>query len=182
MVISKINLVRRLGSLSRRERSILLLLFLLVFFYAGEYLVSRLFLEPHRTLAREVALAEQKVLDNERLLSREELIHTEFKKLDGPLASVRDSVRTESGVLRELAELAGRRIQVKSVVPRLGFHEGREVMFVAMDFEGPFEPVVEYVEAMLSEMPSAVDNLSLAPRSGDDDGVVCRLSLRVDCF
>ena len=55
-------------------------------------------------------------------------------------------------------------------------------MFVALDFEGPFEAVVEYMEKILNEMPSEVGSLSLAPGSGDGGGILCRMSIRVECF
>ena len=182
MTPSKKFLGMKWGSLSRREKVILFVLMVLLVFYVGEHLISRFFLEPRQALAEAVVEAEELALHHSRLLSREELIHAEYKKLENPVAAVKDTALTETEVLRELAELAGNRIHVKSVVPRLGFFEGSQMMFVALDFEGPFDSVVAYVETLLNEIPCEVDNLSLAPRSGDTGGVVCRLSLRVEYF
>lgn len=182
MTASKKFLGMKWGSLSRREQFILFLLLVLLVFYAGEHLISRFYLAPRQALQEAVTAAEEQALHHSRLLSREELIHAEYKKLEDPVAAVKDTALTETEVLRVLAELAGKRIHVKSVVPRLGYHEGSQVMFVALDFEGPFDSVVAYVATLLNEMPSEVDNLSLAPRSGDTGGVVCRLSLRVEYF
>ena len=171
-----------LASLSRRERIILLCLLALVVGYGTDFLVNELYLRRSRELKAAVAVAEEKVRHQQRLLSREELIHARYRKLEYPMAVVPDSVLTETEVLRELADLAGRQVHVKSVVPRLGHHEGQQVMFVALDFEGPFEAVVGYVEKILNEMPSEVGSLSLAPWPGEGDGVICRMSIRVECF
>ena len=177
---SKKILGLKLGSLSQRERIIVAALLVLLVFYGGEQLVSRFYLEPRLALKKAVASAEEQVLHHERLLSREELIHSEYNKLEDPVLSMKDMALTETEVLRELARLEGKRIHVKSVVPRVGYHEGVQVMLVALDFEGPFESVVAYLETLLNEMPSEVNSLSLAPRTGDTSGVVCRLSLRVE--
>lgn len=172
----------RLGSLSRRERVILLVLLVLLVAYGGDFLMGRLFVQPRKALAEAVAQAEEQVRHNQRLLSRAEHIHAAYLKLGGQVAVARDSVLTETEVLRQLAQLAGGQIRVQSVVPRVGSYDGRQVMFVALDFEGPFAGVVDYVTTILAEIPSEVDRLSLAPRQGTDEGVVCRLSLRVDCL
>ncbi len=176
------NIREGLASLSMRERIILLCLLGLVVVFGADFLFNKLYLERNRELKAAVAGAEEQVLHYRRLLSREELIHAQYKKLESPVAAVEDSVLTETQVLRELADLAKNKVHVKSIVPRLGHHEGRQVMFVALDFEGPFEAVVGYVEKILKEMPSEVGSLSLAPRSGDGGGVVCRISIRVECF
>jgi cell division protein FtsL len=178
----KKNIREGLASLSTRERIILLCLLVLVVVFSADFLFNRLYLERNRELKASVARAEEQILHNQRLLSREELIHAQYKKLESPAAAVEDSVLTETQVLRELADLAANKVYVKSVVPRLGHHEGRQVMFVALDFEGPFEAVVEYMEKILNEMPSEVGSLSLAPGSGDGGGVLCRMSIRVECF
>jgi len=154
-----------LTSLSRRERIILLCLLVLVAAFGADYLFNNLYLERNRELDEAVAEAEAKVLNFQRLLSR-------------PVIDVRDSVLTDTEVLRDIAELAEKRVHVKSIVPRLGHHEGRQVMFVALDFEGPFEAVAGYVEKILYEMPSEVGSLSLAPGAGS--GVICRMTIRVD--
>ena len=172
----------QMGVLSRRERVILLVLLTLLLVYAGDFLVGRLYLQPRRELAEAVAQAEEQVRHNRRLLSRAEHIHGQFKKLGDPVTVARDSVLTETEVLRQLSSLAGTGIHVQSMVPRVGSHDGRQVMFVALDFEGPFPGVVKYVSTMLDEIPSEVSRLSLAPRQGGEKGVVCRLSLRVDCL
>lgn len=172
----------RLGGLSRRERVILLALLVLLVAYGGDFLLNRLYVQPRRALAEAVAQAEERVRHNQRLLSREEHIHAEYRKLGNQAAVARDSMLTETEILRELARLAGGQIKVQSVVPRVGSHDGRQVMFVALDFEGPFTGVADYLATVLAEIPSEVDRLSLAPRQGESEGVVCRLSLRVDCL
>ncbi len=169
-----------LVSLSRRERIILLCLLVLVAAFGADYLFNNLYLERNRQLDEAVAEAEAKVLNFQRLLSREEMIHAQYKKLESPVIDVRDSVLTDTEVLRDIAELAEKRVHVKSIVPRLGHHEGRQVMFVALDFEGPFEAVAGYVEKILYEMPSEVGSLSLAPGTGSGGGVICRMTIRVD--
>ena len=178
----RINLRRGLRSLSLRERVILMCLAALVVVLGGDFLFNRIYLERDRELKAAVANAEKQVLHHQRLLSREELIHAQYRKLESPVAAVEDSVLTETEILRELSDLAAKMVHVKSIVPRLGHHEGKQVMFVALDFEGPFEAVVGYVEKILNEMPSEVGSLSLVPRSGEGGGVVCRISIRVECF
>ncbi len=178
----QINFRQGLRSLSLRERVILMCLLLLVAVFGGDFLFNRVYLERDRELKAAVASAEKQVLHHQRLLSREELIHVQYKKLESPMAAVEDSILTETEILRELSELAAKMVHVKSIVPRLGHHEGQQVMFVALDFEGPFESVVGYVEKILNEMPSEVGSLSLSPRSGEGGGVVCRISIRVECF
>ncbi len=176
------NLREGMASLSLRERIILLCLLVLVVGYGADFLFNRLYLERNQDLNIAVASAEEQVRHQQRLLSREELIHIQYRKLESPVAAVQDSSLTETEVLRELAVLAGQTVHVKSVVPRLGHYEGRQVMFVALDFEGSFEAVAGYVEKILNEMPSEVGSLSLAPWSGSGDGVICRISIRVECF
>ena len=173
---------RRLASLSLRERVIMLCLLVLVVGYGSDFLFNKLYLERHQDLKAAVANAENQIRHNERLLSRQELIHAQYKKLESPGAAVKDSVLTETDILRELANLAGNKVYVKNIVPRLGHYEGHQVMFVALDLEGSFAEVVGYLEKILNEMPSEVGSLSLAPWSGSGQGVVCRLSIRVECF
>ena len=168
--------------MSLRERIILLCLLVLVAVFGGDFLFNKVYLERDRELKAAVAGAEEQILHHQRLLSREKLIHAQYAKLESPMAAVEDSVLTETEILRELSELAAKMVHVKSIVPRLGHHEGQQVMFVALDFEGPFESVVGYVEMILNEMPSEVGSLSLVPRSGEGGGVVCRISIRVECF
>ena len=143
----KINL--QLGVLSRREKIILLVLLGLLTIYAADFLINRLYLQPRRVLTEAVAEAEEQVRHNQRLLSRAEHIHAQFKQLGDPVTVARDSVLTETEVLRQLSDLAGKNIHVQSMVPRVGSHDGRQVMFVALDFEGPFDSVVGYVEKIL---------------------------------
>ena len=171
-----------LMSLSLRERIMLLCLLGLVVVHGAGLLLETLYLAPNRELTATVASAEEQVRHQQRLLSREEQIHAQYQKLESPTVAIEDSELTETAVLRELSELSGRQVHVKSVVPRLGHHEGVRVMFVALDFEGPFDAVVSYVEQILDEMPSEISNLSLSPRSGADGGVVCRMSIRVGGF
>ncbi len=171
-----------LAALSLRERVILLCLLVLAVIYGADFLFNRLYLTPELALRRDIAKAEEQVRHQQRLLSREAQIHARYQRLDSPIAGVQDSVLTETEVLRELAELAGVAVHVQSVVPRLGNHAGQQIMFVALDFEGSFSAVLGYLEKILNEMPSEVASLSLVPRSGAEGGVVCRLSIRVDCF
>lgn len=177
---SKRNIRDQLTSLSRRERIILLCLLVLVVVFSADFLVNKLYLERKMELQENVAVAEEECRYFKQLLSREEMIHAQYKKLEFPVIDVQDSVLTDTAVLRDIAELAKTRVHVKSIVPRLGNHEGRQVMFVALDFEGPFDSVVDYVEMILFEMPSEVGSLSLAPGSGDVGGVICRMTIRVE--
>ncbi len=180
MNVPRRNIRQGLASLSRRERIILMCLLVLVAAFGTDYLFTKLYLERNSELKEAVAKAEEESLYFKRLLSREEMIHAQYKKLESPVVDVRDSVLTDTEVLRDIAHLAEKMVHVKSIVPRLGHHEGRQVMFVALDFEGPFEAVVGYVEKILYEMPSEVGSLSLAPGSGGGGGIICRLTLRVE--
>lgn len=169
-----------LKGLSRREQVILLSLLVLVMVFAFDFLFNGLYLERRRELSESVAAAEAEVAYFHRLMSRQEVIHARYLKLESPGITVQDSVLTDTEVLRELASLADRSVHVKSIVPRLGQHEGRQVMFVALDFEGPFQSAVDYMEKILFEMPSEVGSLSLAPGSAGGGSVICRMTLRVE--
>jgi hypothetical protein len=157
-----------------------LCLLALVVVYGGGWLLDSLYLGPARDLAQAVAAAEERVSRQRLLLSRAEQIEARYRELDAPAVAAADSAWTENAVLRELSELAaGRQVHVKSVVPRLGHHDGVPVMFVALDCEGPFAAVASYLDRILVEIPSEISNLSLAPQPEDAGGVVCRLSIRV---
>jgi len=168
--------------LTQRERVMLLCLLGMVVIYGAGLLAEGLYRGPQRELTAAVADAEEQVRHNARLLSREEQIHARFARLESPREASGDSVLTETEVLRELSELAGGRVRVKSVVPRMGHESGVPIMLVALDFEGPFDAVVGYVEQILDGMPSEIGNLSLSPSQGADGGVVCRMSIRVGGF
>lgn len=180
MTGSRKNIREGLKSLSGRERIILLCLMVLLVVFGGDYLINKLYLERKQELAEAVVQAEKESLYFQRLLSREEMIHALYRKLDAPVVDVQDSVLTDTEVLRDIAELAKQKVHVKSIVPRLGHHEGRQVMFVALDFEGPFDSVIGYVEKILYQMPSEVGTMSLSPGTGDGGGVVCRMTIRVE--
>ncbi|MBU8869875.1 MAG: hypothetical protein KOO60_03260 [Gemmatimonadales bacterium] len=182
MVNLKTFVRNKISALSLREQIILLVLIVTAVVFTADYLFSNLYFERRKTLREDVEKAEERILHNRRVLSREEWIHAEYKKLDDPVASDRDSVLTETAVLRKLSELAGNGIHVTSVVPRMGFHEGNNVMVVALDFEGQLDSVIEYMNRLLNEMPVVVNSLSLAPRVGEGDGVVCLTSIRIACF
>jgi hypothetical protein len=172
----------KLAALNRREGIILLSLVALLVVYGADFIFNRVYLGPDRALRAAVAEAKEQVRRQQMLLSREQLIHDRYQQLDSPRAAVQDTVLNETSVLRALADLAGKNIHIKSVVPRLGHHAGRQIMFVALDFEGSFAAALGYVENILHEMPSEVGSLSLVPRPEGDGGVVCRLSIRVDYF
>jgi|GEM_PF-6133547 len=171
-----------LRALSRREQIILSCVLGLLVLFVADFLFNTLYLERKRALEAEVTQAEERVRHHQRLLSREEMIHAQYKRLESPGIAVQDSALSETEILRELSDMAGRTVHVKSVVPRLGDHEGRQVVFVAMDLEGPFTEVVAYVEKILNEMPSEVSSLSMATVAGQAEAVVCRLSIRVACY
>ena len=177
----KTFLRKRIGALSLREQVILLALLGLVVVFGAEYLFSNLYFERRNKLKEAVSVAEELIQHHGRILSREEWIHAEYRKLDDPVAAARDSVLTETAVLRRLSELAGSGIHVTSIVPRMGFQDGHQVMVVALDFEGQLETVIEYLNKLLNEMPVEVNSLSLAPRVGEGDGVVCLTSIRIEC-
>lgn len=173
---------KRLVRLSVRERVILAFLLILAAGYGSDFLFTHLYLENNRELKAAVITAEKQIRHHEQLLSRADLIHAQYQKIESPGAAIKDSVLTANEIIRELTDLAGKKVFVKNVVPRLGHHEGHKVMFVALDLEGSFEAVVIYLEDILSEMPSEVGSLSLSPWSGLGEGVMCRLSIRVECF
>ncbi len=181
-MFSREKIRERLAALNLREQIILLCLLVLVLGVSFDFLFNKTFLEQNRELRSAVATAEEKVRHNEQLLSRKELIHAQYQKLESPSASGANSALTETDILRELADLAGNKVFVKNMVPRSGHFEGQPVMFVALDIEGPFKEIVDYLDMVLSEMPSEVENLSLSPWAGNGQGVVCRLSIRVECF
>lgn len=172
----------KLAALSLRERIILLCFLLVVVGYGSDFLFNKFYLEPNHELKAAVTAAENKTQHNQLLLSRADLIHTQFKELESPKAAVIDSVMTPTTILRELADLAGKNVFVKNLVPRLGHYEGQKVLFVALDLEGSFEAINGYLDKILSEMPSEVGSMSLAPWVGTGQGVVCRLSIRVECI
>lgn len=172
---------KRIAALALREQVILLVLLGMLGVICADYLFSNLYFDRRNSLKEAVTEAEELILHHRRILSREEWIHSEFKKLEGPVEAERDSILTETAVLRKLSELAGDGVRVTSVVPRMGIHEGSRVMVVALDFEGPLGPVIEYMNKLLNEMPIVVNSLSLAPRVGLEDGVVCLTSIRINC-
>ncbi len=174
--------LKRLGTLSLRERVILLCLLVLVVGSGGDFIFNKIYLERHQELKAAVATAEKQLRHNARLLSRAELIHTQYQRFESSATVVRDSIFTETEILRELADRAGKTVHVKNIVPRQGYHEGQNVVFVALDLEGPFASVMKYLTEILHEMPSEVASLSLAPWTGPGQGVMCRLSLRVVCL
>jgi hypothetical protein len=147
--------------------------------YGGGLLFEGLDIGPRRELRAAMAAAEEQVANQRQLMSRAEQIHAAYRKLDSPAVTRADTAHTETEILRGLSEMAGPAVHVKSVVPRLGHHEGTPVMFVALDCEGPFLAVLGYLERILTETSSEVSNLSLAPQAGADGVVVCRISIRV---
>ena len=181
MMELKTSLGKRIGALSVREQIILLVLVGLVVVFGVDQLFSTLYLDRRNVLKEDVAQAEEQFQHHQRNLSRKDWIHSEYQKLDNPIVTNRDSVLTETAVLRRLSELAGRGLRVTSVVPRMGVQEGRQVMLVALDFEGRLEAVIAYLNELLNEMPVMVNSLSLAPRVGKGEGVVCRTSIRIEC-
>jgi hypothetical protein len=166
-------------ALRPRELALLLGLLGVVVIYGTATLVESLYLAPSRELKQAVAAAEEQLEHQRRLLSRSEQIHAAYRRLESPVVAAADSARTENEILRELSVMAGEGVHVKSVVPRLGHHEGAPVMFVALDCEGPFVAVYGYLERILLEMPSEISNLSIAPQPNGEGTVICRVSIRV---
>lgn len=165
--------------LSRRERWLLTGLLVVAAVHGGGVLLDATVLGPRARMHDAVTAAQQQADRQRDLLSRADLIHARYRQLGAPAAAGRDTLRSENDVLRELSAMAGDKVRVKSVVPRLGRHEGRPVMFVALDCEGPFAAVMSYLDRVLAGVPGEIGNMSLAQQPGIPSGVVCRVSLRV---
>lgn len=174
------RLIARLRALSAREQVILAVLVLVLAGYAVEALFFDLFLERRNRLREDLAVAEETLAHQDRILSRAEWIRARYEELGEPVAAGADSALGETEVLRRLSELAAG-VHLTSVVPRDGVHEGRNVLLVALDFEGPLPEVTSYLDRLLAELPLVVNELSLAPQAGGQEGVVCRTSVRIDC-
>lgn len=170
----------RLRALSAREQVILAVLVLLVTGYAVEAVFFDLFLERRNRLREGVEVAEETLAHQDRILSRADWIRARYRDLGEPVATGADSALSETEALRRVSELA-EGVHVTSVVPREGVHDGRMVLLVALDFEGPLPQVTGYLDRLLAELPLVVNELSLAPQAGEQEGVVCRTSVRIDC-
>lgn len=173
------DLIGRLTALNSRERVLVLVLVALATAHGVGRLLDAAYLTPAREVRAAVAAAEAQLQHQQQLLAREDQIQARYAALTSAALATLDTLTTEADVLRKLSELAGPGLHVKSVVPRLGTHDGEPVMFVAVDVEGPFDGVVTYLQQVLGALPSRVSSLSLSTGAEAGVGVVCRLSLRV---
>ena len=167
--------ILRVGHLSSRKA--LGILACMLFVSAGGAAIDAYLLSPHRELRAAVTHAEDRLRDERRLLADAEVIHARYLEIESRGGDAPSEVMTESAVIGRVAGLAGATVHVKSVAPRR--HVDGRTLHLAVDLEGPFGEVVEYLELLLEQGPSRITRLSLAADPRIDGQVTGRLSIEV---